>query len=181
MAIEDRAVHEAQPGATPPDVVGQIPVEDPTTGRIVAHVPDLGAPEIAELARRGRAAQPAWEALGFEGRARVLRRMQKWLTDHAERVIGVIMSETGKTYEDAQLADWSYGVSAFGFWARNAEPYLADERVHSAAVFVKGKKLITRYRPLDATLGVTFSATAARTRSVSATSATGCASPRCER
>jgi hypothetical protein len=33
--------------------------------------------------------------------------MQKWLTDNAERVIGVIMSETGKTYEDAQLADWS--------------------------------------------------------------------------
>jgi acyl-CoA reductase-like NAD-dependent aldehyde dehydrogenase len=148
MAIEDQAVHEGQPGATPPDQDGRIPVEDPTSGRIIGHVPDLGAAEVAELAGRGRAAQPAWEALGFEGRARVLRRMQKWLADHAERVIGVIMSETGKTYEDAQLADWSYGVSAFGFWARNAEPYLADERVHSAAVFVAGKRLVTRYRPL---------------------------------
>ena len=31
-------------------------------------VPDLGAEEVAEMARRGRAAQPGWEALGFEGR-----------------------------------------------------------------------------------------------------------------
>ena len=148
MAIEDQAVHEAQPGATPADVGGQIPVEDPSTGRIIAHVPDLDAEAIAELARRGRAAQPAWEALGFEGRARVMRRMQGWLSDNAERVIGVITSETGKTYEDAQLADWAYGMSAFGFWAKNAEPYLADERVHSASIFVAGKKLVTRYRPL---------------------------------
>jgi hypothetical protein len=29
------------------------------------------AADAAELARRGHAAQPAWEALGYDGRARV--------------------------------------------------------------------------------------------------------------
>ena len=67
-----------------------------------------------------RAAQPGWDALGFEGRGRVLRRAQQWMLDHAERVIETVVSETGKTYEDAQLADFGYTVSALGFWAKRA-------------------------------------------------------------
>jgi acyl-CoA reductase-like NAD-dependent aldehyde dehydrogenase len=43
---------------------------------VIAHVPDMSAAQVTELARRGRAAQPAWEALGLDGRGRVLRRMQ---------------------------------------------------------------------------------------------------------
>src|SRR5690242_13320096 len=126
----------------------EIAVENPATGQVIAHVPDLGADEVAELARRGRAAQPAWEALGFDGRGRVLRRAQRWLLDNAERVIETIVSETGKTWEDAQAAELAYGASAFGFWAKHAPRYLADERVRSASVFVRGRRLVLRYRPL---------------------------------
>ena len=61
---------------------------------------------------RARAAQPAWEALGFEGRGRVLRRMQKWMVDNAERVIQTIVDESGKTYEDAAVVELSYGAGA---------------------------------------------------------------------
>ncbi|HEV3230194.1 MAG TPA: aldehyde dehydrogenase family protein [Solirubrobacteraceae bacterium] len=125
-----------------------VPVENPATGEVIATVPELSAQEVAELARRGRSAQPGWEALGFEGRGRVLRRAQKWTLDNADRIIETIVSETGKTYEDAQLAEISYAGNAFGFWAKHAPEYLADERVHSSNLFVKGKKLITRYRPL---------------------------------
>ena len=57
--------------------------------------------EVAELARKARAAQPGWQALGFEGRARVLRRAQKWIVDNRDRIIETIVAETGKTYEDA--------------------------------------------------------------------------------
>ncbi|HXB63258.1 MAG TPA: aldehyde dehydrogenase family protein [Solirubrobacteraceae bacterium] len=126
----------------------EIPVENPATGEILTTVPDLDAAAVAELARRARIAQPTWEAYGFEGRSRVLRRMQKWVIDNSERIIATIVSETGKTYEDAQLAEISYGAAAFGFWAKHAEEYLADERVRSSTVFVKGKKLILRHRPL---------------------------------
>jgi acyl-CoA reductase-like NAD-dependent aldehyde dehydrogenase len=126
----------------------EIPVENPATGEIVTTVPDLDAAAVAELAKRGRLAQPTWEAYGFEGRGRVLRRMQKWVMDNSERIIDTIVSETGKTYEDAQLAEISYGGAAFGFWAKNAEKYLGDERVRSSSVLVRGKKLILRYRPL---------------------------------
>src|SRR5437879_1829033 len=127
---------------------GDISVENPATGETVATVPDLGPEAVAEMAARGRAAQPAWEAFGFEGRGRVLLRAQKWLMDNAEQVISTIVSETGKTHEDATFAEISYGGGAFGFWAKQAPIYLADERVKSSQVLVKGKKLILRFRPL---------------------------------
>jgi acyl-CoA reductase-like NAD-dependent aldehyde dehydrogenase len=126
----------------------EITVINPGTGAQIATVPDLDADTVAELAKRARAAQIGWDAYGFEGRAAVLRRMQKWLMDNADRVTETIVSETGKTYEDARLAEIAYGGGAFGFWAKNAEKYLEDERVSSAAVAVKGKKLILRHRPL---------------------------------
>jgi acyl-CoA reductase-like NAD-dependent aldehyde dehydrogenase len=126
----------------------QIPVENPATGQVIGQVPDMTPAEVAQLARRARAAQPAWEALGFDGRAQVLRRMQRWLIDNADRVINTICSETGKAYEDAQIAELSYGAAAFGFWADKAPRYLADERIHSSSIFVKGKRLVLRYRPM---------------------------------
>jgi len=126
----------------------QIDVENPATGAVVRSVPILSAEEVRTLAERGRAAQPAWEALGFEGRARVLRRAQKWVLDHRERLIETIVSETGKTHEDALLAEIGYVGNAFGFWAKNAPEYLADEKVRSANPFVLGRKLVVRYAPL---------------------------------
>src|SRR6478736_2971866 len=127
---------------------GDIPVENPATGEVIAHVPDMDAEQVAALVRTARAAQPGWEALGFEGRGRILRRMQKWVVDNSERIIRTVVSETGKAYEDAQITDWAYGASAFGFWAKEAEGYLADEKVKSASPLLKGKKLILRHRPL---------------------------------
>ncbi|MCW3038335.1 MAG: aldehyde dehydrogenase family protein [Solirubrobacterales bacterium] len=144
--VEKQSDQDSVNGGAPSST--DIPVENPATGEIIAHVPDMGADEIAAMAARARAAQPAWEAMGFEGRGRVLMNMQKWLTDNADRVIRVVMSETGKTYEDAQMADWGYGMSAFGFWPKNAPEYLADESVKTAAKLLAGKKLILRYKPL---------------------------------
>jgi acyl-CoA reductase-like NAD-dependent aldehyde dehydrogenase len=143
---EQADAHTNVPVQAPP--AGEIPVENPATGETVRTVPDLGADAVAEMAARARAAQPQWEAYGFEGRARVLRRAQKWLMDNSQRVTETIVSETGKTYEDASLAEIGYAGNAFGFWAKEGPHYLADEAVKSSQVLVKGKKLILRYRPL---------------------------------
>ena len=116
-----------------------IAVENPATGQVIGHVPDLGPEQVADLARRGRAAQPAWEALGFEGRGRVLRRAQRWLTENSDRVIDTIVAETGKAWEDAQAAELAYGAGAFGFWAENAPEYLADEKVRSLVDLRRGQ------------------------------------------
>ncbi len=125
-----------------------IPVENPATGETITTVPDLGADQVATMAASARAAQPEWEAYGFEGRGRVLLRAQKWVMDNAERIVETICAETGKTYEDAELAEIGYAGNAFGFWAREAPHYLGDERVKTSQVLVKGKRIVLRYRPL---------------------------------
>jgi acyl-CoA reductase-like NAD-dependent aldehyde dehydrogenase len=125
-----------------------IEVENPATGQTIATVPELSADAVAAMAVRARAAQPTWEAYGFDGRARIMLRAQKWTMDNAAQIVATITSETGKTFEDATLAEISYAGNAFGFWAKHAAEYLADERVKSSQLLVKGKKLILRHRPL---------------------------------
>ena len=125
-----------------------IEVHNPATGELIGTVAACSPDDVAAMVERARAAQPAWEALGFDERGRILRRMQKWTLDNAERIIDTIVTENGKTYEDAQLAEVSYAASAFGFWAKNAPKYLADEKVKSASPFVLGRKLVVRYAPI---------------------------------
>jgi acyl-CoA reductase-like NAD-dependent aldehyde dehydrogenase len=126
-----------------------IPVENPATGELITTIPVLGADELEAMAARAREAQPQWEAIGFEGRGRIMRRAQKWMLDNAERVLDTVVSETGKTHEDAQIADLGYTVSALGFWAKEGPKYLADERVPSwNNPVAAGKKLIIRYAPV---------------------------------
>ncbi len=125
-----------------------IDVTNPATGEVIATVPAADPAQVAEMARKARAAQAGWEALGFDGRARILRRAQKWMLDNQDRTIDTIVSENGKTYEDALLAEISYTAGAFGFWAKHAPTYLADERVRSSSPFVLGRKLIVRYAPV---------------------------------
>jgi acyl-CoA reductase-like NAD-dependent aldehyde dehydrogenase len=132
----------ARPAAT-------IGVENPATGELITTVPLLGEDELREMADRARAAQPGWEQAGFDERGRVLRRAQKWMVDNAGRVIDVVCSESGKTFEDAQVADYGYTVGALGFWAKHAPKYLADEGVPSwNNPLVAGKKLVIRYAPV---------------------------------
>jgi acyl-CoA reductase-like NAD-dependent aldehyde dehydrogenase len=144
MATVDERV-PAQDAADPHTIA----VENPATGEVIATVPIQGADELAVMATQAREAQPQWEAIGFDGRARIMRRAQKWFFDNADRVLDQVVAETGKTYEDAQLTDFGYTVSALGFWAKEAANYLADERVPSwDNPAVAGKKLVIRYAPM---------------------------------
>jgi acyl-CoA reductase-like NAD-dependent aldehyde dehydrogenase len=110
---------------------------------------DVVAPEhIPELLARARAAQPGWDALGFEGRNELFGRAQKWMVDNRERVIRTIVSETGKAWEEAQLAELAYVAGAFGFWRKHARTFLAEEKVRTASPFLMGRKLTLRYAPV---------------------------------
>ena len=51
---------------------GMIGVENPATGEQIAVVPDMSTERVKAVVARARAAQPAWEALGFAERARLM-------------------------------------------------------------------------------------------------------------
>jgi len=123
-------------------------VLSPTSGSTIEHVGITAPGDIPDVVARAREAQPDWERLGVAGRARVFKRAQKWLLANQERVVQTIMAENGKTYEDALLPEYWYGVHALGFWAANAEKYLADDRVRlSRSPLVFGKELRVAHHP----------------------------------
>jgi acyl-CoA reductase-like NAD-dependent aldehyde dehydrogenase len=125
-----------------------IDVLNPATGEVVATVADFSPEEVARTVARARAAQPAWEALGFAGRERVFKRAQRWVIDHTDEIVETLAAEAGKPYEDALVHEVSYAADILGFWAKMAPKYLADEKIRSHSPFVLGAKLVIRHVPV---------------------------------
>jgi acyl-CoA reductase-like NAD-dependent aldehyde dehydrogenase len=132
-----------------PAQANTIKVTNPATGAIVREVPALDREATIALVRRARAAQPAWEGLGFKGRARIMRDMRGWMVANRARVMDTLSSETGKPYEDSQL-ELFYCVDALGFWAKRAEKWLADERERPHSPLLLGRKVVSRFVPYGA-------------------------------
>jgi acyl-CoA reductase-like NAD-dependent aldehyde dehydrogenase len=124
-----------------------IAVENPATGEIIAHVPDRSAEEVAELVARARRAQPGWEALGFDGRAEVLKQLRVWMIRNRDRIIQTIVDETGKAREDAQLTEVFITADGIKFWSKKGAKFLAQEKVRANSLFTMGKKMYVRYQP----------------------------------
>jgi len=145
MSTVERATEASANGA---GSAGEITVINPATGAVIGTLPNMGAEQVAELVSKARAAQPAWDALGFKGRARVMLNMRAWVMENRERVISTLIEESGKTYEDALLQELLYTSDSLGFWAKKAEKYLGDERIRPHSPMLLGKKLVVRYRPM---------------------------------
>ena len=60
-------------------------VIDPSTGRVVGEVPEASPDDVAAAVAAARAAQPAWQALGVDGRGECFRRFGELLSRAARR------------------------------------------------------------------------------------------------
>ena len=69
--------------------------------RIVGEVHDADPAMIKEAFERAEAAQPAWNALGGDGRAKVLEAMGDALEAKHDKLCAVMVREAGKTWGDA--------------------------------------------------------------------------------
>ena len=125
-----------------------IEVLNPATGELAGTVPECSVEQVQEMVATARQAQPAWEALGFEGRALVLRRARRWVMQNADRLAQTLISETGKTEEDARFVDIYYAAAALDFWATHAKRYLHEQKVRSGSPFLLGRQLRVRYSPV---------------------------------
>lgn len=61
-------------------------VLDPSTGRVIAEIPEAGAEDIATAVAAARRAAPDWSALGVEGRTRCFERFGALLVEHLEEL-----------------------------------------------------------------------------------------------
>ena len=121
-------------------------VHCPADGSVAGEVPIHSAAEVREVAAALRAAQPAWAALGFAGRAAVMRRWRDWFLDNSGRIGAIVQRETGKSWSDTG-AEVPVAVEVINYYAKHAEAFLAPEqrRPHSPAM--AAKRLSLEYSP----------------------------------
>ena len=147
MSALEQSDTTVRSNGAPPEQAGRIEVQNPATGEVIGRVDDMSPEQVEAAVERARRAQPAWEALGFEGRGEVMYELRRWLVENRKRVLDVLVKENGKTREDAMLAEMFYVCDALGFWAKKARKYLADEKVKTHSPLLLGKKVVVRYRP----------------------------------
>jgi acyl-CoA reductase-like NAD-dependent aldehyde dehydrogenase len=123
-----------------------IEVRNPADGSVVGTVPNDSADTVAAKAAELRLYQPEWEAMGPKGRKPWLMKFQEWILDNAEHIADVVQSETGKTRTEAST-EAPISADGLNYWARNAERFLADERVRPHNPLFLVKRLTTIYRP----------------------------------
>lgn len=73
---------------------------DPATGEVVGEVPLTPVSEIPTIIARARAAQPAWDALGLEGRAELLKKTQAIFQERVKEHGELITTEMGKPIKE---------------------------------------------------------------------------------
>ncbi|MGE4425368.1 MAG: aldehyde dehydrogenase family protein [Solirubrobacteraceae bacterium] len=121
-------------------------VENPADGSVAGHVHFASTDEVDEVARRLRAAQPAWQQLGPRGRGAVLGRFSRWLDDHRERLERLLVAETGKSAGDASI-EIPMVQGIITYYGGNAEAFLAPERRGSSSALTAAKKVTVEWHP----------------------------------
>lgn len=74
-----------------------IAIHNPVTGDAIGSIPNMTADDVAAAAARARDMQPAWQGLGVQERARLLRAWANALWRDQANATRVIRGETGKT------------------------------------------------------------------------------------
>ncbi|HWF53007.1 MAG TPA: aldehyde dehydrogenase family protein [Solirubrobacteraceae bacterium] len=139
MATVEQAQTTTDSGAPTVDVFC------PADGRLVGSVPDMGAPEVEQIAAQLRAAQPAWEAIGPEGRARHMLAWLDWIFDNEDRILELVQQESGKSYGDTKIEILAT-AEVINYYAKHAGEFLADQhpRPHELASSTKSLHLFRK-------------------------------------
>ena len=129
---------------------GDIAVENPATGEVIAHVPDTTAEQVAELARaRARRAAGVGGARlrGPRSRSCAARRSGSSTTPSASSRRS--SPRPGKAYEDALIAEVMYARQRLRLLGQaRSRPTSPTSASRAPRRCSKGKRMVLRYRPL---------------------------------
>ena len=99
-------------------------LRNPRTGEYDGELPVTPAGEVAEAARRLRAAQPDWAALAAEERCARLDRLADVMTGRRDEFLDMLLADTGRWHESLVEVDGT--ISAIRRWAEQAPDWLRD-------------------------------------------------------
>ena len=88
----------------------------PVDLRALTQVAVTSDAQVAATVARARAAQPAWEKLGFEARAKLMKRAGKVLLRRRQEVLELLHDEAGKTPGEMMMGEALGGLQFITDW-----------------------------------------------------------------
>jgi len=92
---------------------------------VVSRLREATSQDVGQAYEAARAAQPAWDALGGAARAALLRKMADALEREVDRLLALMVRETGKTLSDG-IAEVREAVDFLRYYAVEAETKFGD-------------------------------------------------------
>ncbi|HEX2748426.1 MAG TPA: aldehyde dehydrogenase family protein, partial [Verrucomicrobiales bacterium] len=129
----------------PPAVAGGIVSRNPATLEELGRVPILSEMEVRAALLRARTAQPAWAALTFKERARIILRVRDLMVARQDSVARLISQEAGKPEIEALTSEVFPVANLMDYFARHSRKMLKPEQF-SLSVF-RNKKSRIQYAP----------------------------------
>lgn len=119
---------------------------DPATLAALGEVEIDEACDVREAVDRARKAQPEWAELGFDERARFMRRAAHVLVARQDEFLSVLRGETGRPDSETLALELLGAADVLHYYARRARKILSDRT--PSLHLLKTKKLRIVYRPL---------------------------------
>jgi len=101
------------------------PVENPSTGDIIAHVTDMSAEDVSMAIDAAYAAKRAWAAKTGKERSAILRKLFDLMVENADDLATILTMEMGKPWAEAR-GEILYGASYIEWFAEEAKRVYGD-------------------------------------------------------
>ncbi|HMI89321.1 MAG TPA: aldehyde dehydrogenase family protein [Polyangiaceae bacterium] len=121
-------------------------LSSPATEAPIGEITVATADEVRAAVQRARAAQPGWEATGFDGRRRYMEKALKVLLARQEEFIDVIVRETGRSRMETIMMEIFPSCDSLSYYGKKAKKILSDRKV--PLHLLRNKKMVLTYRPL---------------------------------
>jgi acyl-CoA reductase-like NAD-dependent aldehyde dehydrogenase len=134
-------------------VMETLRVTNPATGELIQEIPAADAAAADAALARAREAQPAWGALPFPERARILRRVARALRDDAT-FLDTLCAESGKPRYEAENIELFYVLELTRYYTgRAGRRALADDLRHPFVFRNKRARVVHHPRGVVAVIG----------------------------
>jgi succinate-semialdehyde dehydrogenase/glutarate-semialdehyde dehydrogenase len=100
-------------------------VTDPSTGEVIASVPDMGAKETRRAIEAADAAWPAWRSKTAKERAAILRKLYFLMMENQEDLARILTAECGKPILEGR-GEIAYGASFIEWFGEEAKRVYGD-------------------------------------------------------
>ncbi len=112
-------------GGEPVTSTKRVAVDDPATGEILGHVPDLGADETERAVQAAHDAFPEWSRSDPHRRAAILREWARLIDENTGGLGALMALENGKPFEEAK-GEVAYANSFLKWFAGEAERLVGE-------------------------------------------------------